>query len=282
MSFSPPNEWTQGEAAFWAYLDGTVALALALQIERKDGARLCFTSAQRDVQLPGKSWGQIAVPAALHRAGEGVFPKSLQQSRDPRKVDNWEFTAFVSGDADAYIRQDDVLKGRFSGAAYSLRIYARDDLDWQLLRQRGELGERSLDKGACTWKMKGLSNKLAAEVLEVTSPLSRAAWGDEELAFFNLDGQTHDGFAARVTGAVSSVSAIWAAPMVHDGRGQKLSGGPLHRWTNSVDERPKRGRREQRVGLRHRDRHVAFGRRHAFPNCGRPRRARADQSAAHD
>ena len=209
MSFSPPNEWTQGEAEFWAYLDGTVALALALLIEPKDGSRLCFTSAQRDVLLPGKTWGQIAVPTATHFAGEGVFPKSLQQSRDPRKVDNWEFTAFVADGGDSYVRQDDVLKGRFLGARYSLRIYARDNLNWQLLRQRGELGERSLDKGACTWKMKGLSNKLAAEVLEVTSPLSRATWGDDELAFFNLDGQTHDGFAARVAGAVSSVSAIW-------------------------------------------------------------------------
>ncbi|MBW3636713.1 MAG: DUF2163 domain-containing protein [Armatimonadetes bacterium] len=208
MPFHVSNSTPEREAAARAYLEGTTRLSLALRVELADGRIFAFTDAEDAVSLPAGTWGAITIPATTYRAGEGAFPKDLQQSRDPRKVDNWEFVAFC-GEAGSYVLAADVAKGTWRGARFSLLFFARDRLDFQWIRQRGKLGEKSQDKGRATWKMNGLSRLLQQEVLEVTSPISRAKWGDPELAFFNLDGNTFDGFAARVTGTVSGVDATY-------------------------------------------------------------------------
>ncbi len=193
---------------FKAALAGTIRLSKALRIERKDGQVFAFTDAGRDLLLPAHTWGAITMPQTLYLDGEGRFPTNLQQSRDPRKIDNWEFTAFL-GNTPGAVSELDVLRRSFLGARYALIFLARENLGWQMLRQRGTLGLGTLDKGQVAWKMNGLSRALDQEVLDVTSPLSRATWGDPELAFFNLDGNTTDGWAARVTGAASNVDATY-------------------------------------------------------------------------
>ena len=73
-----------------------------------------------------------------------------------------------------------------------------------MLRMRGTLGERKVSGQSMSFKMRSLANQLDGEILDSTSPYSRAAWGDAELGFFNLAGQTSDGLAARVSGPVGA------------------------------------------------------------------------------
>lgn len=207
MPFHVSNSTPAREAAARAYLAGTTRLSLALRVECSNGQVFAFTDAEDDFLLSAGTWGAVTVPQTLYRSAEGIFPKNIQQNRDPRKVDTWEFVAFTSEPGqDGYVMAADVARGLFRQARFSFLFFARDNLTFQWLRQRGKLGDKTADKGRVTWKMNGLSRLLQQEVLDVTSPLSRATWGDAELAFFNLDGQTADGYAARVTGAVSQVN----------------------------------------------------------------------------
>jgi hypothetical protein len=207
MPFHVSNSTPEREAEALAYLQGTTRLSLALRVECGDGQVFAFTDAEEDILLPAGTWDDITIPQTLYQSGEGIFPKNIQQNRDPRKVDHWEFVAFIG--AIGYVLESDVARGKFQKARFSFIIFARDRLDFQWLRQRGKLGDKSDDKGQSKWKMNGLSRLLQQEVLEVTSPLSRAKWGDPALAFFDLNGDTGDGFAARVSGAVSLVDATF-------------------------------------------------------------------------
>ena len=203
MSFHVNNSTPQREAEAHAYLSGTVRLSLALRLERRDGQAFAFTDAEEDVSLGAGTWGNIIIPATNYQAGMARFPKNLSQSRDPRKVDSWEFVA-LTGEEAGYISEADVVKGLFREARYSLIFFARDAL-FQWLRMRGKVGAKVVDKGSVVWKMNGLSRALGQDVLEVTSPLSRAKWGDPALSTTNLNGQTADGWAFRVTGVASNV-----------------------------------------------------------------------------
>jgi hypothetical protein len=179
------------------------ALSLALLIERKDGARFGFTNIRRFASLPAFTVRQITVPAFTYSPRGRLRMSNLQQSERPSASDNWEATLVMG----AHLPEADVAQGKFFGAAYYLTFF-----DWRthtpiMLRMRGKVGQRTLEGLSVTFKMRSLSQLMQAEVLDVTSPLSRARWGDPELAFFNLSGQTNDGFAARVSGAITGVDA---------------------------------------------------------------------------
>ncbi len=195
MSYTVSNLFKAACAA------GTKRLSLAVRIERLDGAVFLLTGHHDDVSLPQLVVGTRTVPAATYLSGYCAFPVNILESEDVSRVNNWELRVFRGG----ILTRDDLAKQLFVGATFSLILFFRHDVSLQMLLGRGTIGAQSLDRGEATWKMRGLSQALQGEVLDVTSPLSRATWGDGALDFFNLAGNTSDGFAARVTGAVSNV-----------------------------------------------------------------------------
>lgn len=230
MPFHVNSSTPEREAAAKDYLGGTTRLSIALRIVCTDGDIFAFTNEQFDRLLPSKTWRLITIPEALYRAGEATFPKHLQQSRDPRQVDTWEFVTFCGETEDDYVKTQDIAKNKFRDAAFSLIAYARDaDFAWLLMR--GEIGQISPDKGQAVWKANGLSRRFKQEVLEVTSPVARARWSDSIMSFFNLNGLTADGHTARVTGAASSVDAKFPRRKF---RVTASTSHPEHRFTDGT------------------------------------------------
>ena len=179
-----------------AYLDSkSTALALAMRVIRLDGAVYGWTNIRRPATLPAWS-GPYNVPSQRYESRARLQVSNLEQNARPDSTDNME--ASVIALDTAFL--EDADRGMFFGAEFTLLFF-----DWRtdgplMLRMRGTLGERKLSGIGVTFKMRSLAQRLQGDVLDVTSPYSRAVWGDEELAFFNLSGQTHDGFAARLTG----------------------------------------------------------------------------------
>lgn len=195
MSFTIP-------AGFKAELaSGRTRLNGAVRLVRRDGVVYGGTDARLDTTLPELTVGSQTVPETLYKGMTIELPTNLQQTDDPATVDNWELRVFL-GD---YFTKGDLALKKFSGAKYTLILFSRTNLTWQMLRSRGTVGEQTLRGQDATWKMRGLSQALQTEVLDLTSPLSRAQWGDGAMEFFDLDGNTHDGYAARVSGTVSAI-----------------------------------------------------------------------------
>jgi hypothetical protein len=182
-----------------AYLDsGTTALALAMRVVRRDGQVLGWTNIRRPTTLP--VWnGPYNVPSQRYDSKYRLQVSNLERSARPDATDNME-ASLVAPDA-TFLQ--DAEHGQFFGAAFTLLFF-----DWRtdrplMLAMRGTLGERKVTGQGVSFKMRSLAQALQNDVLDVTSPYSRAVWGDEELANFNLDGNTNDGFAARLSGAVT-------------------------------------------------------------------------------
>lgn len=200
MSFTISNDFKNALAA------GTVSIKLALLIVRQDGQVFAFTDFQRSVTLPALTVGSITIPSTTYDPRAALVPTNLVQSSDPGKVDNWE----VSGPLSGSLTESDIRKGLFRNASYSLIVFDWKDTSRQMLRVRGTVGQISLEGQKVTFKMRSLAQALTQEILLLTSPTSRAKWGDAQVAFFNLNGNTSDGWAARVTASPNSVSSSYS------------------------------------------------------------------------
>ncbi len=185
-----------------ALLNGTVRASIAIRIVRGDGVVFGFTNAQADVTLPALTVGAQTVPQTTYRAGIGMVPSNLQES-DDLTPNNME----ISGILGDYLTEADVRKKRFKDAAYTLIVFNRADTTHQILRGRGRIGDASVAGHQATFKLRSLASLLQNDIIELTSSVSRAAWGDPEMAFFNLDSDyTAIGSLARVTGNVNLVA----------------------------------------------------------------------------
>lgn len=184
-----------------ALLGGTLPLSLALRIVRRDGLVSAFTTAQRAVTLPALTIGSITIPSTTYDNQHNLKPSNLIETDDLR-ANNCEFRLTTG----ALLTADDVAKGLYEGAKFSLIIFHRNTLTYQMLRMRGELGDVRATGQEVTFKLRSLASRLQQEIIDLTSPLSRYEWDSPQMAFFNLDGNTDDGYAARVDATVTSVS----------------------------------------------------------------------------
>ena len=201
---------------------GTTYLSYGLRLQREDGALGAWTRLRRDVALPlfqipiaqgGRYARTLSVPATLFRAGAGLGVTNLMLSDSPSQVDNME----VSLNYGAGLLESEVRLGLWENAKCWLLLFdwktpvGSDGAPRAMLRLRGELGERTLNGRAVTWKLRSLVHRLRGDVLESTGRDNRARWGDPELAFFDLDGQTADGKPARLQAQVSEIDPQFPA-----------------------------------------------------------------------
>lgn len=149
-----------------AFLNEPVGtIAFCWRIERGDGVCLGFTTHDRDLEI-----GHLT-----YRAAPGMLPSAITMT------DGFDAARLEIGGAlsSAAITERDLQAGRWDGAA--VRIFMTDWADpgaEQLVLARGEIGDVSMEGGASSAELRGMTAALERPVSEQTSPECRASLGD--------------------------------------------------------------------------------------------------------
>ena len=142
-------------------------LALCVRIETQGGVILGFTDHDRDLVLGGVTYeaGTSADASALrHQAGTGI--------------DNLDVRGLVTSDR---ITETDLLAGRYDGAKLDMFLvnYEQIPLTEASPLLSGTLGEVTLSQGVYVVEVRSLMQRLAQQIVELTSPVCRVkALGD--------------------------------------------------------------------------------------------------------
>ena len=143
---------------------GATTVARVWALERADGVVMGFTDHDRDLAFDGVTF----------RADSGLSARALAQSTG-LAVDNTEAAGALS---DAALREEDILAGRYDGAA--LRIW---EVNWADVAQRrmifrGTLGEITRADGAFRAELRGLAEALGQPQGRVYQGVCAAVLGD--------------------------------------------------------------------------------------------------------
>ena len=143
---------------------GATTVARAWALERADGVVMGFTDHDRDLAFDGVTF----------RADSGLSARALAQSTG-LAVDNTEAAGALSA---AALREEDILAGRYDGAA--LRIW---EVNWADVAQRrmifrGTLGEITRADGAFRAELRGLAEALGQPQGRVYQGVCAAVLGD--------------------------------------------------------------------------------------------------------
>jgi hypothetical protein len=159
--------------AMRAHLDGeTTRLAAIWRITRKDGAQFFFTDHDRDIVFDGE----------VYRADAG-FERTAIRSDAGFAVDNLDLVGVF---AEGGIVEDEVRAGLFDGAEIAISFVNWEDPDGhgEIRLRRGTLGETRLTpQGYFTAELRGLSQPLAQNTLQLYGPDCRADLGDARCRF---------------------------------------------------------------------------------------------------
>lgn len=165
---------------------GTTTLATCWRVTLQSGTVYGFTDHDRPLTVSG----------VTYEAGTGFLPSAIQtQSR--LAVDNQSMQGFLDSDA---IAADDLAAGVWDYA--EVLVFA---VNWRNvsqgidIKERGRLGEVSLQRGTFTAEFRGLANAYSQAVSPVYQPACRAQLGDAQCGVA-LAGWT-------VSGTLASVSA---------------------------------------------------------------------------
>jgi uncharacterized phage protein (TIGR02218 family) len=154
-------------SALAQHLDQEVTtLATCWRVERTDGAVLGFTDHDRDLEIEG----------VVYQAASG-YQRTAIASNSRMAVDNLDLQGILDSEA---ITPEDLRAGRYDRA--EVRVFL---VNWQALGQgilrlrRGWLGDVTLEDGQYRAELRGLTQILAAQRVELYSPECRADLGDE-------------------------------------------------------------------------------------------------------
>ena len=165
---------------------GTTTLATCWRITLQDSTVYGFTDHDQPLTVSG----------VLYEAGTGFLPSAIQtQSR--LAVDNQNMQGFLNSDT---IAADDLAAGVWDYA--EVLVFAvnwRDTSQGIDIKERGRLGEVSLQRGTFTAEFRGLANAYSQAVTPVYQPGCRAQLGDAQCGV-NLASWT-------VTGTLTAVSS---------------------------------------------------------------------------
>ena len=161
-------------------------LATCWKITRTDGTVLCFTDHDAD----------IAVEGLRYLASSGITPTAVS-SQLGLSVDNLELQGMLQ---DGSLSEADILAGKYDHAAVSIfMVNHQSPADGVLPLKSGWLGEVSLNGGAFTAEIRGISAMLQQEIGQVFTSTCRAQLGDARCGI-DLSGFT-------VTGTVTAAAA---------------------------------------------------------------------------
>ncbi|WP_448662336.1 DUF2163 domain-containing protein [Sphingomonas sp. CJ20] len=168
-------------------------LALCWRIARRDGVTIGLTAHDRDLEIDG----------LVYRAAPGMTPSAISRSAslDAGTMD-------VAGAlTSAAIREDDLLAGRWDGAAVA--VFATDWTapDAGVPLGEGVIGSVETRDGALTAELRGVATRLEGPVVEETSPECRAELGDARCRVA-MAGRRRFARVTAVTGAVLTLDAV--------------------------------------------------------------------------
>jgi hypothetical protein len=159
--------------AMRAHLDEeTTRLAAIWRITRKDGAQFFFTDHDWDIVFGGDTY----------RADAG-FERTAIRSDAGFAVDNLDLVGVF---AEGGIVEDEVRAGLFDGAEIAISFVNWEDPDGhgEIRLRHGTLGETRLTpQGYFTAELRGLSQPLAQNTLQMYGPDCRADLGDSRCRF---------------------------------------------------------------------------------------------------
>lgn len=164
---------------------GTTTLATCWRVTLQDGTVLGFTDHDRPLFVGG----------VWYEAGTGFLPSAIQtQSR--LAVDNQAMEGFLDAES---ISAADLGAGRWDYAEVLVFTCNWRDLGQGIqIKQRGRLGEVSLQRGTFTAEFRGLTNAYSQAVADVYQPGCRAQLGDARCGV-NLATWTFTGTLAAVS-----------------------------------------------------------------------------------
>lgn len=141
-----------------------IGFALCWRVERRDGVTLGFTSHDRD----------LVVDHLRYQSAPGMAPSALDR-RAAADAASFEVSGALEA---AAITEDDLVAGRWDGAAIHLLA-----VDWQRPEAhveiaRGTLGPVTVSRGRFTAEVRGPDAVLDRAIVEETSPECRAELGD--------------------------------------------------------------------------------------------------------
>lgn len=150
--------------------NNTTTLATCWMLTRTDNVVMVFTDHQADLVVSGQTY----------RATSGFTASSIATSSG-LAVDNLEIHGLLAGDE---IREADILQGKYDFATITIFLVNYKDPDQGILvLRKGTLGEVQLKQGAFYAEMRGLSQVLQQNIIEVYSPDCRANLGDSRCKY---------------------------------------------------------------------------------------------------
>ena len=144
---------------------GTTTLAHCWRVTLQNGTVLGFTDHDQPLTVGG----------VVYEAGTGFLPSAVQtQSR--LAVDNQSMQGFLDSES---IVPDDLAAGLWDFA--EILVFAvnwRNVAQGTDIKERGRLGEVSLQRGTFTAELRGLTNAYSQTIADVYQPGCRAQLGD--------------------------------------------------------------------------------------------------------
>ncbi|SNX69045.1 uncharacterized phage protein (TIGR02218 family) [Cereibacter ovatus] len=159
-----------GAAEFHAHLKtGATTVCRCWAVSRRDGRVFGFTDHDLDLEFGGISF----------RARTGLSASALQQTTG-LAVDNAEAVGALS---DAAVTEEDLVAGRFDGAAVEAWLVNWVRVEDRILQFRGSLGEISHAGGSFRAELRGLTEALNQPQGRVFQRDCQAALGDRKCGF---------------------------------------------------------------------------------------------------
>ena len=190
------------------WLDGPLTtVAVCWRIERRDGVTIGLTDHDRDLSVDG----------VVHRAAPGMTPSAVKRSA-ALDADTMDVSGALTG---AAIEEDDLLAGRWDGAAVTLFAIPWSGEDERVELGQGTIGTVDTRDGAFTAELRGPAAALARAVVEETSAECRAELGDRRCRVAMAGRRRF----ARVIAADDRVLTLDAVEP-----GDNVYGGGLLRW----------------------------------------------------
>lgn len=154
----------------YAHLAGGVTtVARCWGVVRRDGLVFGFTDHDRDLSFGG----------VVYKAGTGLTAKAVQQTTG-LAVDNTEAAGALS---DTAIREEDILAGRFDGAAVTAWLVNWADVGQRVMQFRGSLGQIVRAGGAFQAELRGLTEALNVPQGRAVQRPCAAVLGDASCRF---------------------------------------------------------------------------------------------------
>ena len=169
-----------------AHLAGEVtSIAICWKLTLVGGAVMGFTDHTAD----------LTISSQLYKAATGFSPTSIE-TKDKFSVDNLDVAGILDA---ASITEVDIMAGKYDFAEIEIFMVNVTDLTQGVItHRRGWLGEVSLKNGQFVAEVRGLTQKLSQNIVEIYSPTCRAVFGDTRCKA-NLASYTVGGTVNTVT-----------------------------------------------------------------------------------